>query len=818
MSSSAELPHSDPVSEDDRVRDLEQALLRERRLLAAEQQRVREVGRKADGRPTKRELRDAQADMALMQKRLDDVYSSRTWRVGRIIWNVFHLPRTIWTRLRRSETHNEPDSTQPPSDANPDPKPVAYSLVEDTVVREKYQRALNKRGFAATGTGRNLVMAVYTIDLDCGRGDLYTAVGLGRYLETIGFDVVYVPMDQWYEPPPQTDIYLALLETVDLRLLPREIKTIAWIRNQTEAWIRQPWLTWYDQIFCSSGPSRDAISEVYPGPLSVLPIGVDPELFHQSGRAEDRAGVVSTVNQWGRERELFVKLEAGGPIDFPLALFGERRGMPPALSPYGRGPISFFALPGLYNESKVVLDDFNHTTEGYGNVNSRVFEAAACGAALVTNRARGLDELGLADIPAYGSSAELRDLVGSQLNSLDARKQAEDRSRIVLERHSYAVRADEFRRATTGAAGGTSEQMIIGVYPPYTDNPYVEMMWSAVRDDGGMAMMLDDDRDFDVFLAAATNRPALLHLNWTAPILGYGKDAAGRLERYRWFLARVDEVRDLGVPVVWTVHNVLPHECADPRLEAQLRQGIVDRADIVHVMCESTAASCAGIFTIPSEKLRTIPHPSYVDVYPNLIDRQTARFELGLDYDDTVYLYFGQVRPYKGVDVLLDAFDRLSRTSPKAKLIVVGKAGRFPEITEIKQRARAHPQILSVFNEVPDSDVQIYMNAANVVVLPYRNALNSGALQLAYSFARPVVAPAVGCIGDQVDGTTGISFDPNGGSTALLAAMQDAEMLGTEHEAAAYARAGEGHYRDVGRDFANLARRVMAQRSVETSL
>jgi glycosyltransferase involved in cell wall biosynthesis len=259
-----------------------------------------------------------------------------------------------------------------------------------------------------------------------------------------------------------------------------------------------------------------------------------------------------------------------------------------------------------------------------------------------------------------------------------------------------------------------------------------------------------------------------------------------------------------GVPSIWTIHNVLPHECADRELEARLRQEIADRVDIIHVMCEETVAACSGWFEIPPSKVRVIPHPSYIDVYPNLVDRDTARDVLGLRPEDFVYLHFGQIRPYKGIDRLLGAFEQVSRVDADARLLLVGKPGRFEGIRQITDSARANPKVISNFNPVPDADIQLYMNAADVVVLPHQTALNSGALLLAYSFARPVVAARTGCLAGMVDETTGVPLDWADGPLALQNAMLAARALGPEHGEAAYARASEVHYLEIGERFAAL--------------
>ena len=163
---------------------------------------------------------------------------------------------------------------------------------------------------------------------------------------------------------------------------------------------------------------------------------------------DHRAGVVSTVNQWGRERDLYRALRSG-PIDFPLRIHGQSRGLPSELAPYGEGPVHFFELPKVYWGASIVLDDSNWTTIGWGAINSRVFEAIAAGALPVTNSTRGLDALGLADVPTYSAPEELNPLVDRLLGDPDGTDAlVEKLAAVVRERHSFDVRARDFAEIT----------------------------------------------------------------------------------------------------------------------------------------------------------------------------------------------------------------------------------------------------------------------------------------------------------------------------------------------------------------------------------
>lgn len=93
---------------------------------------------------------------------------------------------------------------------------------------------------------------------------------------------------------------------------------------------------------------------------------------------------------------------------------------------------------------------------------------------------------------------------------------------------------------------------------------------------------------------------------------------------------------------------------------------------------------------------------------------------------------------------LIEAFKRLN--APQTKLLIVGKPYNNKIAENILKRCNKNENIKSFFKFIPDDEVQIYMNAADVVVLPYRDILTSGVVMLAVSFSKPVIAPAIGCI------------------------------------------------------------------------
>ncbi len=122
-----------------------------------------------------------------------------------------------------------------------------------------------------------------------------------------------------------------------------------------------------------------------------------------------------------------------------------------------------------------------------------------------------------------------------------------------------------------------------------------------------------------------------------------------------------------------------------------------------------------------------------------------------------MFLYLGQVRLYKGVSELIDAFKRLD--CPRAKLFIAGEP-LTPEIANgILRKCNGDGLIRTALGFISYDEIQIYMNAADVVVLPYRGVLTSSATILAMSFGKPAIAPSTGCISDVLDDKGSFLYD-----------------------------------------------------------
>lgn len=142
--------------------------------------------------------------------------------------------------------------------------------------------------------------------------------------------------------------------------------------------------------------------------------------------------------------------------------------------------------------------------------------------------------------------------------------------------------------------------------------------------------------------------------------------------------------------------------------------------------------------------------------------RDPGRKELGISSNDKVLLFFGYVRKYKGLDLLISALPLALKHLPELKLLIVGEFyDDVSSYTALIEELGLKDNVILINKFVPNEEVGLYYNTSDVVVLPYRSATQSAVLNVAYSFGKPVIAANVGGLGEFIkDGYTGIIVEP----------------------------------------------------------
>jgi len=197
-------------------------------------------------------------------------------------------------------------------------------------------------------------------------------------------------------------------------------------------------------------------------------------------------------------------------------------------------------------------------------------------------------------------------------------------------------------------------------------------------------------------------------------------------------------------PLIYTAHNVLPHR---PAPYHRLLHRLVYRLpDFTIVHTQHGRAQLLGIFRPRPHRVRVIPMPLFELFDPrDSPPPASARASLGLGADDEIVLFFGQIRPNKGLPTLLRAIAHLRRTRPNIRLLIAGEPlDGMKEVLSAIQELGLGASITLRAAYVPLDQVPNYLQAADVVALPYLRVTQSAVLSVALAFNKPVVASHVG--------------------------------------------------------------------------
>ena len=250
----------------------------------------------------------------------------------------------------------------------------------------------------------------------------------------------------------------------------------------------------------------------------------------------------------------------------------------------------------------------------------------------------------------------------------------------------------------------------------------------------------------------------VLHLNWLHHFYK-ADDLASAVKRYTRFAENLPFARSLGYRIIWTVHNLFPHERPYPELDRLVNLTVSQLAHDVIVHCEYTAGLIRKMY-FRTENLHVIPHGHYIDVFPNEVSRQEARKQLQLPEQAFVYLFFGNARVYKGIEQLIEAFRKVAEED--ALMVLMMRTSVNPQHVEEIEGMAAQDEHIRIFTSpyFANEDFQIYLNASDVAVLPFSEVLTSGSAIAALSFAKPAILPRLGCLPELIDETMGLLYDP----------------------------------------------------------
>ncbi len=298
---------------------------------------------------------------------------------------------------------------------------------------------------------------------------------------------------------------------------------------------------------------------------------------------------------------------------------------------------------------------------------------------------------------------------------------------------------------------------------PTVKNPYGQLLMQSLEARGIRVVPLLYAHLFA--LRALSERPDVVHFQFVQP---YILPAAHEQSRWRatvkglLFLVQVLLLRAAGARIVWTVHDLADHEQRLVRLEWFFTLLFTRIAHRIVVHGDVARAAVVDRYRLQrhSRKLAVIFHPNYIGVYPDTLTKAQAREQLGIAPETVVLLSVGQIRPYKGLTELVQAF-RAVRADVTRELWIAGEPVDALLTAALARAAEADPSIRIRATFQSPEEIERLLKACDVVVLAYRAILTSGAALLAMSFGKPCIAPRLGCLVEALDNNGAFLYEPS---------------------------------------------------------
>jgi glycosyltransferase involved in cell wall biosynthesis len=281
-------------------------------------------------------------------------------------------------------------------------------------------------------------------------------------------------------------------------------------------------------------------------------------------------------------------------------------------------------------------------------------------------------------------------------------------------------------------------------------------------------MLVESCINMAALLARFTiSKPDIVHVQWI-PLVR-------RLPFEMWFLKAV---KKLGIKLVYTAHNVLPH---DTGIElVPIFRNVYRGMDAIICHTEEAKSRLIREFSVDPERVTVIAHgPLLHDA--KLRSVQASKAQLSVPENKVLVVWQGIIRSYKGLDFLLESWSKLDALRLNAHLLIAGtgESGLLEAIKEQVHRLRLQESVRLDFKFIPDEELPTYYQASDILVYPYKEVTTSGALMTALAYGKPIVATALPAFREVLrDGKTALLVnygDVNGLVDALTRLIQDSK-------------------------------------------
>lgn len=292
-------------------------------------------------------------------------------------------------------------------------------------------------------------------------------------------------------------------------------------------------------------------------------------------------------------------------------------------------------------------------------------------------------------------------------------------------------------------------------------NPYQLLMMQGLNADERLQSFNGvHDKFFGILRTCLKFKPQYIHFDWETSFY-HRKNMLLTLMSIPLFVLQIWMARFLfGCRLVWTPHNLHPHDLPYPGLHRKVRRFFASQMEWIRLFSARSLDAAMQEFQQPGEKFRIVPEGAYASYYPpNGKPAQELRRELAIPGHDKVLLYLGLIKPYKGILELVETFQQEKPAT--TTLLICGKSMNKNYFEKIRQAVAGSPAIRLMEGFVPENELPAYYELASAVILPFRKIENSGSVIMAMGYKKAIIAPAMGVLLDRLCRQKELLFEGN---------------------------------------------------------
>jgi beta-1,4-mannosyltransferase len=255
----------------------------------------------------------------------------------------------------------------------------------------------------------------------------------------------------------------------------------------------------------------------------------------------------------------------------------------------------------------------------------------------------------------------------------------------------------------------------------------------------------------------------IVHFHWQHTIWDFVDNKKEFVEKNfsKLFDYKVDKEKN--IKTIWTIHNALPHQSKNLKLDIELMQKMSDQSDIIHLLSDSSLKEIEKYIKINHKKVIVIPHSNY--------DKFFKIEEKVMFKDKVVIGAVTKINSYKNFDLLLQAYLELKKIHKDLVLVIAGLGQDVKIMNKLKAESKNDSDIIVMDKFLTDEEFNKMSNLIDIAVYPYSNILNSGSTHCSFTFEHHVVVPKLNSL-EHLNSLEFVSFFEPNSLQDLIATLQ----------------------------------------------